>query len=154
VGNVAEQFAREQIPEPERAEDLAALSLGESLDLYAALREQSQQLEARVRALRDRILAVMVQHDLEQVQHGSYEVVRQVRRTPPKLDVERAREILEHHRRLKDCMVETMDVAKARQVLDEMVAAGDISRRDIPLQPGRMVEALIVRPIDLGQPED
>lgn len=124
------------------------LDMAQSLDLYYDLLEHTKSLEEQLRMMRDRILSVLASRRLERVEADGYEAIRQLRHHPPRLNEERAEELLRDMGRLEECQVEVLDEERARQVIDELFQHGSISKDDLPYVYVKPTEALIVRPVE------
>jgi len=127
--------------------DIPVLQIGEALGLYYDLLQQSKELEQEVRLLRDRILRSLSDRRIDRIQADGYEAERQVRHHAPRLVEDKAEEILERHGRLEECMVQVLDVDRAREVIDELFRHGSISKDELPYIYVKPTEALLVHPL-------
>ncbi len=127
------------------------LEMGEALELYYDLLQQSKGIEQQVRLLRDRILQSLGSRRIDRVQIDGYEAERQLRHHPPQINDDLAVEVLERHGRLEECQVEVLDEEKTRQVIDELFQHGSISKDELPYVYVKPTEALVVRPLTVPE---
>lgn len=127
------------------------LEMGEALELYYDLLQQSKGMEQQVRLLRDRILQSLGSRRIDRVQIDGYEAERQLRHHPPQINDDLAVEVLERHGRLEECQVEVLDEEKTRQVIDELFEHGSISKDELPYVYVKPTEALVVRPLTVPE---
>ncbi len=126
------------------------LELEDALGLYYDLLNESKGILEQVRLLRDRILHVLSARKIDRIEANGYEAVRQVRHHPPRLNEQRAVEILERHGRLDECQVEVLDEDRAMAVIEDLFHHGALSKDELPYIYVRPTEALIVNRV---QPE-
>jgi hypothetical protein len=125
------------------------LTLEEIIGLYSHLQEESKALQEQTQLLHDRILEVMREHGVESARSGEFEVVRVLRHYRAKLDVERARRILARYTRLKEATIETLDEAKAKEIIEDFQAQGLLSDIELPYEEEAAEgEALVVRRVE------
>ncbi|MHB0868756.1 MAG: hypothetical protein ACYC66_01550 [Chloroflexota bacterium] len=125
------------------------LNMGDALELYFDLLQQTKGMEQQVRLLRDRILHTLSSRRIDQLQVDGYEAERQLRHHPPQLNEDRAAQILESHGRLEECQVEVLDQEKARAVIDELFRHGSLSKDELPYVYVKPTEALVVNRVEL-----
>ncbi len=126
-------------------ENVLVLEMGDALELYYDLLQQSKGMEQQVRLLRDKILQTLGSRRIDRLQIDGYEAERQLRHHPPQINEDRAIEILERHGRLEECQTEVLDEEKARQVIDDLFQHGAISKDELPFIYMKPTEALVVR---------
>ena len=131
-----------------RPAETPVLDLAEATRTYALLLAQSRQLQETLDDLRERILRAMERTGVDELDVDGHRAIRQVRRFAPRLDEARAEALLRAAGRLEEAQRTVFDLAKARQVLEELCAQGEIREDDLPYGEPRAVEALIIRPIE------
>jgi|GEM_PF-3443809 len=130
----------------ERPGQTPILDLAQGVEIYADLLDQARQLQATVEEFRLRILRAMERDGIETFEVDGLTATRQVRHFPPKLDLAKAREILQQAGRLREAEEPAVSPDKARRILDQLYVQGKLTRDAMPYVEARDVEALIIRP--------
>ncbi len=129
----------------------AVLTMGEALELYYDLLQQSKGMEQQVRLLRDRILQAIASLKTDRVLIDGYEAERQLRHHPPQINEDQATRVLEAHGRLQECQTEVLDLEKAREVIEELLRHGAITKDELPYVHVKPTAALVVRHLALPE---
>jgi hypothetical protein len=126
-------------------EQTPVVNLEQIVGVYAGLMEQTRQLDELLTVIRDQILRAMRELEVRSIRDEEYEVIRQIRHRPAKLDQQKAEVLLKRFDRFNECVISQLDDQKVRTLVEELLANGSIGEDEVPYGPESKSEVLVLR---------